>query len=352
MKKILFIGLAAAALLTGCNQDETLEMANNKGAITFSPFVGKSTRSLIINQTNLPECFVYGWRTGTDGQEQVVFNGQRLNGNGSYDNFKYWEKDNTYQFEAIYPEPIVANGIEMTPKSEGGEIKYTNDGSRDLIYARPDEMVITAITTNMPTVKLNFVHLLSKVKFQVKNEFPQNSPVRIVVKKVQIKNCYSSATITPGTVTGKTVAGSWSNYGTQNLTIEYDKLISTNNSDNGEALNTKIIKPSNTDFLESESKFLIPGIGERTIYVEFEVRQLVDASNEDGEYTVKSYTREVTYNFDLQQGNAYTLVCRMGNNTVDPNNPMVPIEFTIGVTTWEEQDPKNVTTDENNQENN
>lgn len=62
MKKLLFIGLAATAMLAGCSNDETVEMAQ-PAAIGFESFVDKSTRATEsddITLTNLGsiECMV------------------------------------------------------------------------------------------------------------------------------------------------------------------------------------------------------------------------------------------------------------------------------------------------------
>lgn len=45
MKKLLFIGLAATAMLASCSNDETVEMAQ-QNAIAFDGFVNKSTRGI------------------------------------------------------------------------------------------------------------------------------------------------------------------------------------------------------------------------------------------------------------------------------------------------------------------
>lgn len=104
MKKLLFIGLAATAMLAGCSNDETVEMAQ-PAAIGFESFVDKSTRATEsddITLTNLGSIEVYGWR----GDIQI-FDKQAVtvgtDGKGSYTPLQYWEANYTYAFEAIAP---------------------------------------------------------------------------------------------------------------------------------------------------------------------------------------------------------------------------------------------------------
>ena len=52
-QKFLFIGMAAAVMLTGCSNDETMDVAQNKAAIEFSGFVNKNVRATDATTTNL-----------------------------------------------------------------------------------------------------------------------------------------------------------------------------------------------------------------------------------------------------------------------------------------------------------
>lgn len=138
MKRLFIIGLAAMGLaLTGCNNDETVEMAKGK-AIGFSSFVGKSTRATDVTIANLRSMEVYGWR----GDVQI-FNKQEVavadNGEGTYSPLQYWEPKYTYNFEAIAPKAGV-NGVEFAAAKEGGKITFTNNATTDLLYAKATKM--------------------------------------------------------------------------------------------------------------------------------------------------------------------------------------------------------------------
>lgn len=97
MKNLLFIGLAATAMLASCSNDETVEMAQ-QNAIAFDGFVNKSTRATAnddITLANLGSIEVYGWR----GDVQI-FDKQAVtvatDGKGTYSPLQYWEANYTY----------------------------------------------------------------------------------------------------------------------------------------------------------------------------------------------------------------------------------------------------------------
>mgnify|MGYP000308410606 FL=1 len=51
-KNLFFVGIAAAAMLASCSNDETMDIARNSQAIQFSSFVNKTTRATDIDNSN------------------------------------------------------------------------------------------------------------------------------------------------------------------------------------------------------------------------------------------------------------------------------------------------------------
>lgn len=340
MKKIFLIGLAAAAMLTGCNQDETLEMAKKDGAISFSPYVGKATRTQIINNGNMQPFHVYGWRTATaGGNAELLFDGQTVQVDGSYTPLKYWETGYKYQFEAIYPKNG-ESGVAMTTNVGGSTIEYTNDGTKDLVYARSAEKTVTT-PDDFTAVGLNFVHLLSRIRFKAKNTFDNNSAMRVTIEKIEILNCTKKATITPGTITEKYVTGIWGGK-TGSYDLQFIKQQSPSNgsvANDGDDLSNKVLIPGDAIGVSSEAKFVFPGAaGDRTIRVTFSVKQLVSGDENGGTavYTtpieyVKDFSLSLAEN-NLNQGNAYAIMLSIGSQAA---GDLVPIKFTVDVETWE-----------------
>lgn len=63
MKKTLFIGVAAIAMLASCSNDEVVDQPKGN-AIAFSAFVDNATRVDALTKDNLWEFDVYAlWRT-------------------------------------------------------------------------------------------------------------------------------------------------------------------------------------------------------------------------------------------------------------------------------------------------
>ena len=52
-KNLFFVGIAAAAMLASCSNDETMDIARNSQAIQFSSFVNKTTRATDIGKSSV-----------------------------------------------------------------------------------------------------------------------------------------------------------------------------------------------------------------------------------------------------------------------------------------------------------
>ena len=134
MKKFLFLGIAATAMLASCTNDETVEM-NPQNAIGFETFVDKSTRATDILESTLGKFKVWAYQGTT-----AILTGEEVTKSGSdcgYTNTQYWVKDQTYNFHAIAPvicetgDSYTYNGTSAAPS-----IQFTNSvGLTDLIYA-------------------------------------------------------------------------------------------------------------------------------------------------------------------------------------------------------------------------
>lgn len=308
MKKFLFLAIAAAAM-TSCSQDETLEVAQ-KQAISFgNVFVGKSTRATdnTYGTAKLIEKFnVYGTVTGSNGTVNI-FKGNDVtkpNDLNAYDATKvwilegpaqYWVKDAKYAFAAVVNEDIVSvqtddNGMPTT-------LTYGTDntGTKDLLYATAG---VEKAVTNQGIVAFTFNHLLSKVWFTVKSDTEYNvdteSGYYYTVKDIKVNNFETGIY----TING----GTWA--GTTAKDIEFGNVEQVTKTENKTNATQQLLIPNSADYK-----------------ITFTVELYVNGVKAD----TKNY--ESTVSNDLLAGNSYNFIIdlKQGN----------PIQFSVSsVTEW------------------
>lgn len=309
MKKLLFIGLAATAMLAGCSNDETVEMAQ-PAAIGFESFVDKSTRATEsddITLTNLGSIEVYGWR----GDIQI-FDKQAVtvgtDGKGSYTPLQYWEANYTYAFEAIAPKNG-EQGVTFAAAKDGGTITFVNDAQTDLLYSKATDVTTPATITSddVSPVSFTFNHLLSRVKFTFVNGFPAEAIAKISVKDVNISNAYKNGTITPATTDAV-----W-NATDKTLSVDFVNVSATN------------IEAGDKEG-ETEHMYLIP-VASPSYNVTFTV-----TLDQNGATTEYEHTATITTG--MEKGKSYNFTATLTPENVDPENEMYPIEFTANVGGW------------------
>ena len=192
MKKNLFLlGLAVAAM-TSCTNDEVVEMQQpTQKAIGFETFVNKGTRAITTTDapaikkdengtdviSGLQRFYTFGYYKANElvFDNILVYNSIKTENNTSniiwnYAEKKYWTR-NTYQFGAY------ANGNSETSSlaAEFGESNNTvNLTIKDYEVKDANDLVADIVTIDnsnlgSPIVGFTFKHMLSKVKFTIKN---------------------------------------------------------------------------------------------------------------------------------------------------------------------------------------
>ena len=185
MKKLFVVALAALGMVACVNED--VVETPKSDVIAFAGLVDNATRAAVDPSTtkdNLTAFDVWAFMNEFDGtvfeNEDVKLVGEAWD----YTNIQYWTPLNKYYFAALAPmnSANVKNLVLATDDAAKlglGEFDFTNvDGSEDLIYAKkmvetPEMSVLLA--QGMPAVKLQFQHLLSKVKFTFENGFTTNN---------------------------------------------------------------------------------------------------------------------------------------------------------------------------------
>jgi hypothetical protein len=312
MKRFLFLGIAATAMLASCTNDEMVEM-NPQSAIGFETFVDKSTRAATdVTTDNLTAFWVYGWRTKGTTTEQI-FNAQEVTANKevcTYTPLQYWVGGYKYNFEAVAPQSD-NNSVTFNAANGASTITFVSDSETDLIYATgsKDLTSTTNLTKTPGAVGLVFNHLLSRVKFSFVNGFPANSDVKLTVTNVKINNAGTTAICTPSTKTwAAATASSIVNFAS-----------------------TAVANIPGKESAETEHKYLIPA----------------DIKNYTVSFTVKmtqggvfdTYNHTVTLSTDaleLEAGKSYDLTATLDAQNINPDGDLFPIEFTATVTPWNE----------------
>ena len=199
MKKA-FVAILSFVALVACSQD-TVVKTSDHAAITFENFVEKKTRAAVDPSTtteSITKFSVWGFRGDAAAlilQEELVY---KTPEGWIYDNLQYWNEGADYFFAAVSPvddEQVEVDASGLC-KTGLGSITFTNTsaGDVDLIYASQliDKNNVDA--ANPQPVKLKFAHLLSKVKFSMAYDFP-NDLTTVAVKDIKLANTPAVGTI-------------------------------------------------------------------------------------------------------------------------------------------------------------
>lgn len=336
MKKILLMGIAAAAMLASCSLDETLETARDTRVIGFSnAFVDNATRSVVdpsFTVGTLGNFAVYGFT-----QNGQIFDGVTVSSadNGStwtYNPIQYWVKGNQYAFAAIAPASVSVSGETLTGSSVadykvGMTVSFTNDGNTDLLYAAADN--VNADETFMASpqpVGLTFKHQLSKVKFSFKNNV--SGAYNIKVTDVKITDAKSTGTLT----VSADADNAWSNVGGDPLELAFGAA-SINDVSTADAI-------AFGDEVETyNEQLMIPTVSTESYNVTFTVELL------NGTVSMGTYNHTATISgVELKLGYCYDFAAELNadNIVVDPDNPdaeLKPIEFKVNeISDWIDTD--------------
>lgn len=310
MKKYLFLGLAAAAMLASCSRDETVATVP-QNAIGFSSFIDNATKATDVTTANLTAFEVYGWR----GDVQI-FNAQAVEAKAgvcTYTPIQYWEAGYTYAFEAVAPKSG-ESGVTFAAAKDGGKVTFTNNATTDLLYAKAaDVKMPEKITAQPDAVALTFKHMLSRIKFTFVNAFPENAAATLTFENVEVSNAYK---------TGETSA-----LGTNAIawTVSDPTLAVTFAPATEKAL-TEIAAGNKTG--ETAPMYFIPNATAYEFHISFDVT--LKQSNAETTYE----HQDIKLNIAFEPGKSYNLVAKIDNTNVDPENETYPIVFSASVEEW------------------
>lgn len=221
MKKILFVALAAATMMS-CTENEVVENAGNKAAIEFGTAVNAGTRAAVVNNSNFNAFTVSAYtveasKITTDGLGTAYMNKvDYTGGKGSWtavDNTTtyYWPINEKMQFFA-YPTSLKDK---FTVGSTGYPslnftVAATAADQTDLVVAQAAD--VTKPADNKLT--LTFKHPLTRINFSYK---PEDASYTYTISKITI-NAVSGGTATY-TFNGNN--GSWGVGSTASTNYDY-----------------------------------------------------------------------------------------------------------------------------------
>lgn len=178
MKKILFLAMAAAALVS-CSQNEEFENAGQKAEIKFAGVVKASTKATVIDNTNFNSFTVNGYVTAGDMAKDTQLSTGFIDnhdvtksGNawGKTTTDFYWPFNQKVQFFATSPKQTLDITTTAGYPTFSYTIAATSDKQEDLLVAKALNQTKETPGVADNGVVLTFNHALTQVNFSVKGE--------------------------------------------------------------------------------------------------------------------------------------------------------------------------------------
>lgn len=317
MKKSMLLLCLAAAAMTSCTNEETLEMAESRAIGFWGSGIGNVTKAGDITPSNFAQFYVYGGY-----EEEAIFNGQEVNYNASvwsYSPLQYWVADKTYNFGAYAPS---ATGIAPSWNYTAGLTLTVNsdaNNQNDLVYA--DATATTpedeAKLASQAAVSLNFTHLLSKIQFKFLKDTES-----LGGQKVEMANFKVAGIITNGQwikgvqKTATESKGDYADFGGDDFANAQEIVA--------------------TDGLSTTAWYVIPQTPTAfAITANVKVTDYADTVLKNGTISA-TLPIDVITTWAAQNQYLYIATIKM-QNIDDPNNPneeLVPIKFTGSTVDW------------------
>lgn len=302
----------AVAALAACTTEQTIVAPQNE-AIGFDTFVDNSTRANDITTANIADFGVYGTVT-KDNNSALIFDNTKVTKSGDafvYSPAQYWIAAAQYDFLAFAPYQN-GEGATWTYDPTKGTFSFNNataEADQDVVYAYQAKTTEDKLTAKPEAVKFTFKHILSKVAFSFTNTFTDGN-TSLSVYNVKINNTAETGTMA---IADDGVDAAWNGVG--DLVVPF--------GDQATAVNTLQAKAIDKDnrTLNLAHHYVIPA--QRAYNITFSV-DLYQAGVYLATY---NHTIESTINF-AKNGN-YVLSVKLAPESIDPENELYPIEFTV-----------------------
>lgn len=332
MKKILFLAMAAAAMVS-CSQNEEFENAGKQAEIKFQSLVKAGTKATVITTGTLENFTVNAYKTtgkmATDAaligfMTNLAVTKDKTTNEWKYEGIYYWPTSDNLQFFAT------STGQTLTKPEKGyPNFTYTvgeQSTQKDLIAAS----VLDASKTVNTKVEFTFQHLLTQVNFSIKGDLKD---CVYKVTELELTGVKSTATYTFAEINvgdwgnPDTAVGTYKWTGTASVTPTTDALTETTDivvtGKEGEALfmllpqtlsGVKLnITYSATPKNNSEATFT----GKKSIDLD-----QVWAKGQSVRYTLKLTSDATSIGFSVKEVNEFTP--NDPNEITTPDKPVTP----------------------------
>ena len=313
MKKLLVFALATIGMVA-CFSEDVVQLPQSDTIRFADAYINNSTRAdQAVDPSTTKETLeafdVWAYMTSLTGTVLVDEDVELVSGGWDYTNTQYWTPNKDYFFAALAPMNSDYWALDTSKAVfNGGAGLLTfanNNGGEDLLYATasvttPD--MATLQSKGMETVKFQFKHLLSKVKFTFKNGFLTDNAT------VKVENIKMSAPKT----------------GSINLGTGYEWVLGTE---------SKVYEFGNAGEIAmgedqqcANERLTIPADATYAYTIDFDVTLYYGA---EVAYTV--HKQSVVTGVALEMGKAYNFVAE-----ITPDNlNLLPIVFEVkGVDSW------------------
>ena len=322
MKKI-FIAMMAVAAFAACSTEEQIAAPQGDAIAFGDAFVDNATKAIDGTFANngtgvneLTQFDVYGIVENANGAVANIFCAEPVSKSGSvwtYDPNKtqYWVAGNSYSFAAVKNGVVAVDDYDNMPAT----IAYDVTTQDDVLYAEVNNVNYAG---NVQPVKFTFNHLLSKVKFTVKNQMQYGNGNSYKVEEVRIVNAAKTATYT--------VDGTWGAHAGAHE-LNFGDIVTVGASQPEAAL--KLLENGVGE--SNYERLLIPQVG-ASLSIKVDVEYYIaDKANPGTDVLNDSYTKEVVANLTLEAGKAYNFILTLGN-------PGEPITFAVeNIVDWDEE---------------
>ena len=311
MKKILSIVLAAAVLV-GCNKENTLGSLEQPEIGFGKAFVNSTVKATDLNKGNLENFGVFGALT-VNNNTGKIFNNDKVYKVGSdfkYDNTQYWIPNAQYFFTAIapYQSGDEAKWSYTTENAHTGTITYDASSDIDLLFAyvKPEQTPST-ITSQPEKVSFTFDHMLSRARFTFVNEVPAVSNITFKITDVKVLDAYKVGTLPVANGAAGTWAAATSN-NTYAVAFSNNAAVIPGKADNV------------TNYESTAHHYILPVA--KTLNVTFKI-EIFQAG-----VSLGTYDRATTVDITPAKGMSYDLKANLTVKNALPN-ALHPIEFQV-----------------------
>lgn len=204
MKKILFVALAAATMMS-CTENEVIENAGNKAVVEFGTAVSSTTRAAITDDAALQKSgfTVYAYNTGADAAGTGKLGNVFMDGLGVSYNTDKWTFSGTYYWPLEQKIQFFAYATDDAAiyKADAAQAYPTIDYTIAADAAQQKDFVVAKAidkTSSENAVPLAFTHALTQVNFSVKGD---DADLTYKVTSIEIEGVANAGTYSYATDT-------------------------------------------------------------------------------------------------------------------------------------------------------